>query len=67
MVDTGNSVIVIEHNQQIIQNSDWIIDLGPDGGEQGGEIIFTGTLADLLHSETGVTALYLKENIKHKI
>ena len=62
MVDSGNSVVVIEHNQQVIQNSDWIIDLGPDGGEQGGEVIFTGTPADLLCSETGMTALCLKEN-----
>ncbi|MBU9739173.1 ATP-binding cassette domain-containing protein [Diplocloster agilis] len=47
LADTGNSVIVIEHNQQIIQNSDWIIDLGPDGGEQGGRLIYTGPPAGL--------------------
>lgn len=43
IVDSGNTVVVIEHNQQLIQNSDWIIDLGPEGGNLGGEVIFTGT------------------------
>ncbi|MCB1775242.1 MAG: hypothetical protein KDI88_16640, partial [Gammaproteobacteria bacterium] len=52
----GNTVVVIEHNLDIIRNADWIIDLGPEGGDGGGEIIATGTpeaLAEMAHSHTG--------------
>lgn len=59
MVDAGNSIVVVEHNQQVIRNSDWIIDLGPEGGEKGGEIIFTGTPEELKRSDKSVTAIYL--------
>lgn len=58
LVDGGNTVIVVEHNQQIIQMSDWIIDLGPEGGEKGGEIMFAGTPEALRNSES-ITAKYL--------
>lgn len=47
MTDAGNTVIVVEHNQQLIRNSDWIIDMGPEGGEKGGKIIFEGTPSPL--------------------
>ena len=43
LVDTGNTVIVIEHNQDVIKNADWIIDMGPEGGNKGGRVIFEGT------------------------
>ncbi len=43
LADNGNTVVVVEHNQQLIRNSDWIIDLGPTGGDKGGYIIFEGT------------------------
>jgi excinuclease ABC subunit A len=59
MVDAGNSIVVVEHNQQLIRNSDWIIDLGPEGGDKGGEIIFAGTPQDLLISSESITARYL--------
>lgn len=59
LVDAGNSVIVIEHNTDIIKQADWVIDLGPEGGHKGGEVIFEGTPADLLHSKTSLTAKYL--------
>lgn len=59
LVDAGNTVVVVEHNQQMIKNSDWIIDLGPEGGEKGGEIIFTGTPKELAESDNSVTAKYL--------
>ncbi|WP_449436036.1 ATP-binding cassette domain-containing protein [Pedobacter steynii] len=48
LVDIGNSVIVIEHNLDVIKNADWIIDMGPEGGKKGGEVIFTGTPAALI-------------------
>jgi excinuclease ABC subunit A len=56
LVNRGNTVIVIEHNLDVIKNADYIIDLGPDGGEKGGEIVATGTpkeIADNPHSYTG--------------
>ncbi len=59
MVDAGNTVVVVEHNAQIIQNSDWVIDLGPDGGDKGGRVMFTGTPAGLLHSNS-ITAKFLR-------
>ncbi|MDO4272506.1 MAG: excinuclease ABC subunit UvrA [Eubacteriales bacterium] len=49
MADAGNTVIVVEHNQQLISNCDWVIQLGPEGGEKGGNIIFTGTPAEMLN------------------
>ena len=57
LVDTGNTVIVIEHNLDVIKNADWIIDMGPEGGNKGGKVIFEGTPKQLLgarHSLTGV-------------
>lgn len=59
LVDVGNTVIVVEHNQQIIKNSDWIIDLGPAGGDNGGEIVFVGTPKELAKATNSVTAKYL--------
>jgi excinuclease UvrABC ATPase subunit len=60
MVDNGNTVIVIEHNLDIIKNADWIIDMGPEGGHKGGQILFEGTPKDLLNVETSYTAQYLR-------
>ena len=61
LVDKGNSVIVIEHNLDVIRCSDWIIDLGPDGGDKGGEIIAQGTPEEVSKHPTSYTAKYLKE------
>jgi len=61
LVDKGNSVIVIEHNLDVIRCSDWIIDLGPDGGDKGGEIIVEGTPEEVSKHPTSYTAKYLKE------
>ena len=61
LIDAGNSLIVIEHNLDVIQSSDWIIDLGPEGGRQGGEIVFQGTPAELVESGKGYTALALRK------
>lgn len=58
LIDAGNTVIIVEHNQQIIKNSDWIIDLGPDGGDRGGCLMFAGTPAELKVSDS-ITAKYI--------
>lgn len=59
LVDAGNTVVVVEHNQQLIRSSDWVIDLGPEGGDQGGTLVFTGTPAEMLQTGKGATAQYL--------
>ncbi len=60
LVDNGNTVVVIEHNGDIIKNADWIIDMGPEGGHRGGEILFEGTPKDLLNVDSSYTAQYLR-------
>jgi len=59
IVDSGNTVIVVEHNQQIIKASDWIIDLGPEGGKNGGQVVFEGTPRELSGCEQSITAKYI--------
>ena len=59
IVDNGNTVIIIEHNIDVIKRADWIIDLGPDGGTKGGEIIFEGTPLELKECKESLTAKYL--------
>lgn len=59
LVDTGNTVIVIEHNLDIIRQADWIIDMGPEGGKRGGKVIFEGTPQQLLGHKQSLTAQYL--------
>jgi excinuclease UvrABC ATPase subunit len=60
IVDNGNTVIVIEHNGDIIKNADWIIDMGPEGGHKGGQILFEGTPKDLMTVAESYTAQYLR-------
>jgi excinuclease ABC A subunit len=60
MVDRGNTVVVIEHNLAVIEQADWIIDLGPDGGKNGGEIVFTGTPRQLFDAENSLTGQFLR-------
>jgi excinuclease UvrABC ATPase subunit len=60
LVDAGNSVVVIEHNLDVIRRADWIIDLGPEGGTRGGEIVFTGTPSELVHATGSLTGEYLR-------
>lgn len=64
LVDHGNTVIAIEHNLDIMKQADWMIDMGPNGGVHGGEILFEGTPKDLLNCEKSITAQYLKEILK---
>ncbi|MCI1640227.1 MAG: excinuclease ABC subunit UvrA [Bacteroidales bacterium] len=59
LVDTGNTVVIIEHNLDIIKKADWIIDLGPEGGKNGGEVLFEGTPEDLKKCTKSITARYL--------
>jgi excinuclease UvrABC ATPase subunit len=60
LVDAGNTVIVIEHNQDIIQNADWIIDMGPEGGHKGGRVVFEGTPEQLLQAKQSITSAFLQ-------
>ena len=59
LVDRGNSVFLIEHNLDVIKNADYIIDLGPKGGDEGGEVVARGTIKDIKNSKTSYTAKYL--------
>lgn len=61
MVASGNSVIVVEHNQQVMKASDWIIDLGPVGGINGGQIVYEGTPTELRNCKVSVTANYMED------
>lgn len=65
LVDAGNTVIVIEHDLEVVKRADWVIDLGPDGGKHGGEIVFTGTPAALLDEHRSITADYLRRSVPH--
>jgi excinuclease UvrABC ATPase subunit len=59
LVDSGNTVIVIEHNLDVIKNADWIIDMGPEGGNKGGKVMFEGTPKQLLGARHSLTSAYL--------
>ncbi len=59
LLKLGHSIVVIEHNLEVIKQADWLIDLGPEGGEKGGEIVFQGQIKDLKSSTTSITAKYL--------
>ncbi|MGN0497440.1 MAG: ATP-binding cassette domain-containing protein [Lachnospiraceae bacterium] len=61
IVDHGNTVIVIEHNTDVMKLADYIIDVGPDGGTKGGEIVFTGTPKEMITNGTTITAKYLRK------
>ena len=60
LVDKGNSVIVIEHNLDVIKTADWVVDLGPEGGEGGGQIVAAGTPEDVANVAGSFTGQYLK-------
>ena len=62
--DQGNTVVVIEHNLDVIKTADWIIDLGPEGGEGGGHIIAQGSPEDIAANSESVTGTYLKQVLK---
>jgi excinuclease UvrABC ATPase subunit len=60
LVDAGNTVIVIEHNQDVIRNADWVLDMGPEGGSKGGTVVFEGTPRQLLDAKDSLTGRYLR-------
>ncbi|MBR1992168.1 MAG: excinuclease ABC subunit UvrA, partial [Bacteroidales bacterium] len=64
LVDKGNTVLVIEHNMDVIKMADWIIDLGPEGGKAGGKVITEGTPEEIVKQGIGYTAKYLKKELK---
>jgi len=64
LVDAGNTIVLIEHNLDVIKASDWVIDLGPEGGDEGGEIIFTGRPEDIIHIKESYTGRYLRNNFR---
>ena len=64
LVDQGNTVVVIEHNLDVIKTADWIVDLGPEGGDGGGEIIGSGTPEDISKIKKSYTGQYLNKILK---
>ncbi len=63
LVNQGNSVLIIEHNMEIVKNADWIIDLGPEGGDNGGQLCFAGLPEDMAKLKDNHTAKYLKQKV----
>jgi excinuclease ABC subunit A len=63
LVDRGNTVIIIEHNMDVIKTADWIIDLGPEGGDGGGKIVATGTPEDIVKVKRSFTGQFLRKEL----
>jgi excinuclease UvrABC ATPase subunit len=66
LADTGNTVIVIEHNLDVVMQADWIIDMGPDGGKNGGRIVFQGVVREIVNCQESVTGRFLREKLNGK-
>ena len=66
LVENGNSVVVIEHNLDVIKSADYIIDLGPEGGNRGGEVVAKGTPEEVAKVEKSYTGFYLKKILSQK-
>ena len=64
LIEQGNTILVIEHNMDMIKSADWVIDIGPEGGDMGGNIVFEGTPEDLIGAKASYTAKYLKTHLK---
>lgn len=63
LVDKGNTVVIVEHNLDVIKTADWIIDLGPGGGEYGGRIVAEGTPEQIISDSSSITGKYLKKEL----
>jgi excinuclease ABC subunit A len=66
LVDQGNTVVVIEHNLEVIKTADWIVDLGPEGGDAGGEVVAIGTPEEIAALPQSYTGQYLKQVLKRR-
>jgi excinuclease ABC subunit A len=66
LVDGGNTVVVIEHNLEVIKTADWVIDMGPEGGDGGGEVVAAGTPETVAANKRSYTGKYLKEVIERR-
>ncbi len=66
LVDTGNTVIIIEHNMDIIKSADYVIDIGPEGGDKGGEVVAKGTPEDIANNSKSYTGHYLKKHLQKR-
>jgi excinuclease ABC subunit A len=64
LVNKGNTVVVIEHNLDLIKSADYVIDIGPDGGTNGGKVVAKGTPEDVAQNEKSYTGMYLKRALK---
>ena len=62
--DHGNTVVIIEHNLDVVKTADWVIDIGPEGGENGGEIVAFGTPEEVSQNESSYTGHYLAKQLK---
>jgi excinuclease ABC subunit A len=67
LIANGHTVVIIEHNPEVIKTADWVIDLGPEGGETGGHLVFTGTPEDLVKCKESYTGKYLKEKLNKRL
>ncbi len=63
LIEEGHTIVVIEHNPEVIKCADWVIDLGPEGGKRGGELLFQGTPEDLQHAKNSFTAAFIREKL----
>ena len=63
LIEQGNTILVIEHNMDMIKSADWVIDIGPEGGDKGGHIVFEGTPENLVNEKTSYTGKYLKDHL----
>jgi excinuclease ABC subunit A len=66
LVDAGNTVVVIEHNLEVIKTADWIIDMGPEGGDGGGEVVGIGTPENLIENKRSYTGKFLKQVMERR-
>ena len=67
LIEKGHTIICIEHNLDVIKCADWIIDLGPEGGENGGKIVFEGTPENIINSSNSITGKYLKKKLADRV
>ena len=63
LIERGHSILIIEHNMEIIKCADWIIDLGPDGGDKGGELVTSGTPEEVAKCQKSLTGRYLRDKL----